>query len=373
MSNLEIRAEIIKLGRVLDLDPAKLEFMSAIPAADIRQLRETAHEFFFSRGRTLFQKLASATKLLPGKLTAFMGEKVFGPVFVARIAGEMSADRAVDIAERMPTGFLADVCLQLDPRRVGEIIRQMPPEKVRDVALELVRRGEYITMGLFVGYLSEAAIKLVMAAISDEEHLLRIGLFSEAKPQIPQLMRMLPEQRLRKFVKLAQDETKNLWGEALSLMTYADPEMMRRLGDMMAEEDDAALTRLLRRSHEQRLWSSILPVIARMSPDKQARLVHLPALADAEILLTLFEAAEQDGLWRLLLPLLGGIVEGGDPQALLRLAQAGEKARLVPNLIAMAAQLDVKERAQLSQVIAALPDDLRGRYASELAQAGFSA
>ncbi len=377
MSTLEIRAEIIKLGRVLDLDPARLEFMSAVPAAEIRRLRETAHEFFFNRGRSLFQNLAAATKLLPGKLTAFMGEKVFGPVFVARIAGEMPADRAVEIAQRMPTGFLADVCLQLDPRRVGEIIRQMPPEKVRDVALELVRRGEYITMGLFVGYLSEPAIKLVMAAITDEEHLLRIGLFIEARPQIPKLMRMLPDVRLRNFIKLAQDESKNLWAEALSLMAHADTAMMRKLGDMMVDEGEVALTRLLQRSQAQGLWSGILPLIAQMSPDRQSRLVHLEALADPEVLASLFRTAEEEGLWRLILPLVAGMTQGeganaarsADPAKLLRLFHAAEQARLLPRLLALVEQFSTEERCWMATIAAAMPAELQERFADEVDRA----
>ena len=35
-----------------------------------------------------------------------------------------------------------------------------------------------------VGYLTDEAIRRVMAAITDEEHLLRIGLFIEAKDQV---------------------------------------------------------------------------------------------------------------------------------------------------------------------------------------------
>ncbi len=378
MSTLENRAEIIKLSRVLGLKPEQLEFLHHTAPADIRHLRETTHEYLFNRGRSLFQKLAAATKLLPGKLTAFIGQKVFAPVFIARIAGEMPPDRAVDIAQRMEIPFLADVTLELDPRRVGDIIRQMPVEIVRDVALELIRRREYITMGLFVGYLTDQAIRQVMAAITDEEHLLRIGLFIEAKDQVPKLMRMVPEARFPRFLKLAQDESKNLWAEALSLMAYADAGMMRKLGDMMADEGDAALARLLQRSQEQDLWGAILPVIAQMSPDKQSRLVHLDALADAEVLKSLFRTAEEDRLWRLMLPLVAGMTEGeitatarsANPEKLLRLFRAAEQAHLVPKLLGLVDQFSAEERSWMATIAAAMPAELQERFAEEVDQAG---
>lgn len=377
MSTLEVRAEIIKLSRVLDLKPEQLEFLNHTAPADIRHLRETTHEYLFNRGRSLFQRLAMSTKLLPGKLTAFIGQKVFAPVFIARVAGEMPTDRAVEIAQRMEIPFLADVTLELDPRRVGDIIRQMPVEIVRDVALELIRRGEYITMGLFVGYLTEQAIKQVMAAITDEEHLLRVGLFIEAKDQVPKLMRLVPDARFPRFLKLAQDESKNLWAEALSLMAYADAPMMRKLGDMMADEGDAALTRLLQRSHEQDLWGSILPVIAQMSPDKQSRLVHLDALADPEVLKSIFRTAEEDNLWRLMLPLVAGMSTGemaataqaANPEKLLRLFRAAEQAHLVPKLLALVDQFSIEERTWMATIAAAMPAELQESFAEEVDQA----
>jgi len=378
VSTLEIRAEVIKLGRVLGLEPAQLEFLHHTPAQDIRHLREVTHEYFFNRGRTMFQRLAATTKLVPAKLTAYIGQKVFAPVFIARIAGEMSPERAVDIAQRMEIRFLADVTLELDPRRVGDIIRQMPVAIIRDVALELIRRGEFITMGLFVGYLSESAIRQVMAAITDEEYLLRIGLFIEAKEQVPKLMRLVPDERFPRFLKLAQDESKNLWAEALSLMAYADGAMMRKLGDMMADEGDAALTRLLQRSHAQDLWGSILPVIAQMSPAKQSRLVHLDALADPEVLKSLFRVAEEDNLWRLMLPLIAGMTgsemaataSAADPEKLLRLFRAAEQAHLVPKLLALVDQFSAEERAWMATIAAAMPAELQERFAEEVDQAG---
>lgn len=371
MTALEVRAEIIKLGRVLDRNPEQLHFLVEVPAADIRRLRESVHEHLFNGDRATFRKLAAAAKLLPTRITAVIAQKAFAPVFVARIAGEMPVDRAIDIAQRMDTGFLADVTPELDPRSVGPIIRQMPVQVVRDVALELIRRREYITMGLFVGYLTDAALEQVIAAIRDEEDLLQIGLFVEAREAIPKLVGMLSDQRLERLVALALDAAKDLWGPALSLMAHVDPAMQRRLGDLVAREDDATLTRLLRRTVAEDLWPAVLPVVARMSPDAQARLLRLDALADPEVLRSIVAAVEDGDLLREVLPLVAATVAAGGvdvdgPQRLLRVAA---EADLVPRVLALAALLGTEERPWLARIAAAAPAELQDDFAREVERA----
>lgn len=378
MTALEVRAEIIKLARVLGRDVDELQFLTSVPAMDIRHLRETTHEHLFNGDRATFRKLAAASKLLPARITAAIAQKAFAPVFIARIAGEMPTDRAIDIAQRIDTRFLADVTLELDPRAVGPIIREMPVAVVRDVALELVRRREYITMGLFVGHVTDRALEQVIAAITDEEHLLRIALFVEAKEKISTLAGKLSDQRLRRIVELAQDESKDLWGSGLSLMAYVDPPIQRTLGDMVAEESDETLTRLLRRCQDEDLWPAILPVIARMSPDKQARLLRLDALADPEVLTSVFRAAEEHDLLRTVLPIvatmagadIAGAAEAVGADRLVRLFRAAEDAHLVPHLLGMTDQLDDEERSWLAAVAAAMPAELQDRFALEVEQAG---
>ncbi|MGI5127690.1 hypothetical protein ACQEVB_12835 [Pseudonocardia sp. CA-107938] len=377
MTSLEVRAEILKLARVLDRNPEHLLFLTEVPAADIRRLREAAHEHLFNGERARFRRIAAATKLLPTRVVTAVAEKAFAPVFLARIAGEMPTDRAIEIAQRMNTGLLADVTLELDPRAVGPILHGMPVAVVRAVALELVRRGEHIAMGLFVGYLSDRAIREVLAALTDEEDLLRIGLFIEARERIPTLVRMLSTQRQRRIVELAQDEAKDLWATVVALMAQVDAQTQRTLGDMVADQDDEQLTRLLHRSQDQDLWPGILPVVIRMSPDKQARLLSLDALADPEVLTRIFEDAERHDLARTLLPMIATIdvddvvaaanAIGGEK--LVRLFRAAEAANLVPRLLAIAARLDAEQRAWLMAVTVAMPAELQERFTDEVERA----
>ena len=49
----------------------------------------------------------------------------------------------MDVAAKLPTEFLADVAVELDPRRASDVIAGMPAEQVAAVTRELTRRGFY--------------------------------------------------------------------------------------------------------------------------------------------------------------------------------------------------------------------------------------
>jgi hypothetical protein len=169
---LEIRAEILKLARLLGRDPHSLSYLEQVPAADIRALREQVTDMLFTAHGHTLSRLAAASKLLPVGLAATIGERAFGPVLCARVAGMLEPSRAVEIAARLPTPFLADVAIDIDPRRASDVIGRIPPAQVAAVTRELVRREEHVTMGRFVGHLADEAIAAALTAM-DERALLQ--------------------------------------------------------------------------------------------------------------------------------------------------------------------------------------------------------
>jgi hypothetical protein len=88
----------------------------------VRRLRERATDRLFDADGHALQRIAAASKLLPAAVAAAIGQRAFGPLLCARIAGRLDPGRGVDLAARLPAEFLADVAVELDPRRAGEII-----------------------------------------------------------------------------------------------------------------------------------------------------------------------------------------------------------------------------------------------------------
>ena len=105
MSKLESSAEIQKIGQLLGVKGDDLSFLQDLPVKELINLRGLTTDKLFNDGRKLFQKLASASKLMPAGITASIGEKVFGPMLCARIASEMPYQRAVELAQKMSIPF----------------------------------------------------------------------------------------------------------------------------------------------------------------------------------------------------------------------------------------------------------------------------
>lgn len=223
------RPEILKLARLLGRDPDALSYLNEVADDDLRQLRELVTERLFSaQGQTL-SRLAAASKLLPTGLVATLGERTFGPLLSARIAGLLEPSRAVDLAGKLPTPFLADVAIELDPRRASEVIGRVPARRVADVAAELGRRGEYVTLGRFVGHVGDDALRAAMAVLSDRD-VLQVAFVMEQKDRLEELADLLGPQRLRSLIDTAGREGLEVQGR--DLLDHVSAERRHEISDV---------------------------------------------------------------------------------------------------------------------------------------------
>jgi hypothetical protein len=238
---LEARAEIAKLAALLSRAPGSLDYLQGAEPTDLRRLREQATDRLYDADRAAMQRIAATSKLVPVPLVAKLGEGVFGALLCARVAGLLDPPRAVEIATRLSPAFLADVAMSLDPRRVSDVIAQMPVERIVAVARELLARSELITMGRFVGHLSDPAL-LASARLADGPALLRIAFVLEGKERLDHLVSVLSDDQLAAM--LAAADAERLWPEVLDLLGHLDEGNLHRLADITAARDEELLARL---------------------------------------------------------------------------------------------------------------------------------
>jgi hypothetical protein len=303
MSKLDTSAELVKLGQLLGVPSAELSFLESLPLTTLIKVRALTTDKLFNDGRKLFQKLASASKLMPAGVTATIGEKIFGAMLCARIASEMPYKRAVELADKMTIPFLAQVTLELDPRRVKDIIQNIPLAKLRAVATELLAQKHYIVMGGFVGYMLPAQLKIILQDVSSEEALLHIGFFIENKHQLSDIIRLLAKERLHKLIGYLQTH-EELWPEALALMIHLEDDLKRELGDIAAEFGGTVLDNLVGTVQQMDLWQDALPLFACMSPATQFKLINTPLLSEVIPLTSVLVNTDRFSLWATLLPLI---------------------------------------------------------------------
>ncbi len=276
---LATRAEILKLARVLRRDPDQLGYLDKVAPGDLRELREQVTEVLWSAQSQAFARLAAASRVLPIRVVAAIGERAFGPVLAARISGLLDPGRAVEMANTMPIDFLADVAVELDPRRSGPVITRIPAERIAAITRELVRRHEYVTMGRFVGHLDERAVTAAVEQM-DETTLLQVAFVLESKDGLDQLVNLLAPERLQRIVEAVGRE--GLWAELLDLFANLGPARRSELARHAETLDDAELEALLRAAAEYELWSELLPLLQELSPETQQRIARATAALEPE-------------------------------------------------------------------------------------------
>jgi hypothetical protein len=276
-AQLAARAEILKLARLLRLDPEQLEYLEDVPADDVRVLREQVTDVLFTDHSHALGRLAAASKLLPVRVVATIGEKAFGPVLSARIAGRLDPARAVEMADALPIEFLADVAAELDPRRASEVISRIPAARIGAVTAELVRRREYVTMGRFVGHLGDEALGAALGEMSDAD-ILHVGFVLESKSTLEHLIELLPAQRLEALVDAAAAD--DLWPETLDLLSHLSDGRRAELAQTVSGRQDGVLEAIVATAVEYGMWGELLPLLPVLPDHAQQRVARAAAKLD---------------------------------------------------------------------------------------------
>jgi hypothetical protein len=304
MTRLATRAEVAKLSRTLGADPATLAFLERLPAEQVRELRRSVYDRYYTFDRKLFQRVTRAFRRIPSLIGAWIA-RLAGPLLTARVAGDLPARHAARMAQRLPPAFVADVCLYLDPRCAHDLIHALPTRAILPIALELLQRRDWITTGRFVDFLPDDAIRTVLEHIENDEMLLRISFFVESPDRLDHVVHLMPAERLRQAILLAVDESRDLLTEVMSLIIHVSYALKRELGDLAAAQDESVLDRVVEATHAQRLWTDLLPVISVVSPEAQRKVVNLPILRnDPGVLQAILTAAHEGSLWGEVLPLI---------------------------------------------------------------------
>jgi len=274
MSALQHRAELERLARVLGTGRDRLAYLEALDPATLKQLRERSTAMLYDADRDSLQRIASAARLLPSAIIALIAEKSLGPLLCARIAGLMAVDTAVDVAKRLPTPFLADVCVELDPRRAKAVIDGIPVARVVEVSLELARRREYMTMGRFVDILGIDALAAVIARLPDNAALLKISFYAEDRARLNRVIEKLPAARFGGIIDAALKNDGVLWPEALALIGELEPRWRRRFGEIVLTRDAAGIARIIAVSDAQSLWPALMPLADAVEDEHAVACLH---------------------------------------------------------------------------------------------------
>jgi hypothetical protein len=133
------------------------------------------------------------------------------------------------MADALPIEFLADVAVELDPRRASEVISRIPPDRIAAVTAELVRRHEYVTMGCFVGHLADPALRAALGEMSDAD------LSHGRRRELAQSVGRRKDDVLEAIVAAAAEH--GMWPELLPLILELPADAQERVSRAAAKLD----------------------------------------------------------------------------------------------------------------------------------------
>jgi hypothetical protein len=267
---LEAQVEIVKLARLLGTEPEELGYLSGAEPDDIRSFRDQVTDVLFDGDRARLGGFAAGSRVIPAAFAATVAERALGPVLCARLTALVEPDKAVEIAKRLPPPFLAEVAIEMDPRRAKDVIAHVPANLIEAVAGELGRRGEAVTMGRFVGFLKDPALRAAMKGI-DDSTLLQTAFVMERKERLDHIISLLPPARLRSIVVCANE--REMWPETLDLLTSVSAQRRAALVELALDEDlEAMLPGLFAAVEQADGWETGLRLLAELPPELKARL-----------------------------------------------------------------------------------------------------
>jgi hypothetical protein len=267
---LDAQVEIVKLARLLGTDPDELGYLGGAQPDDIRRFRDQVTDVLFDGDQARLGGFAAGSRVIPAAFAATVAERALGPVLCARLTALVEPDKAVEIAKRLPAPFLAEVAIEMDPRRAKDVIAHVPADLIEAVAGELGRRGEAVTMGRFVGFLKDPAVRAAMRAI-DDSTLLQTAFVMERKERLDHIVSLLPAKRLRSIVISAND--REMWPETLDLLTSVSDKRRAALVELALNEDlEAMLPGLFAAVEEADAWESGLGLLAELPAELKAQL-----------------------------------------------------------------------------------------------------
>lgn len=267
---LDTRVEIVKLARLLGVQPEELDYLGAANPDDVRQFRDQVTDVLFDGDRRRLGGFAAGSRVTPAPVAATVAERALGPVLCARLTALVDPAKAVEIARRLPAPFLAEVAVEMDPRRAKDVIANVPDDLIGQVATELTRRGETVTMGRFVGYLSDHALRAAMGGM-DDVALIQTAFVMEGKERLDTILELLPDERARTVI-LAADEH-SMWPETLDLLTNVGSARRAALVEVSLNAGlEHILPSLIMAVEETDSWESGLRLLVDLPDDLKQRL-----------------------------------------------------------------------------------------------------
>lgn len=290
----DLRAEIGKLARLLDVDPKSLVFLEPAGWREIRQLRQLVSDHFFGAGEPRLRNLAAIAKLVPVQVIVKLAPLVFEPRMGAGLASLIDEDKALKLVPKLPPSMLAEAVPYIDPRRVGPLAAKIPVEVMREMVPYLVAANEHAAMGQFIDYVTKEQLDGLLPYV-DDATLLTIIETAENRDQFNEIMPLVSDVRVGRLITTAKE-----LGQLpiiFELLEHVDAEIRAHTTNIAMNQSDSVLESFLIELAAEDRFDLLLSAIPLMGRGELIRLGRSRALTALSTLKSLFAAAGRTDNW----------------------------------------------------------------------------
>jgi hypothetical protein len=226
--SIGVTAEVERVAQLLRCTTRDVDFLCRFSAPEIRLLRLAMADRLYADHATTYSRIASASRLLPMRVTAPLAQRMLPPRVSAGVVASLPPGQAADMAQRMSVDYVADVSSFLSATLSEPVLTRLPADMITRVAAVLAGREDYNTMAEVVGALNEEQVLAVVESIDDPETLVQVALRVTDTRALHRLTLVLPDERLLLMVGWARRRTR-MWPELLGLVGRLPPDQRRRL------------------------------------------------------------------------------------------------------------------------------------------------
>ncbi|MEU1210724.1 hypothetical protein [Nocardia sp. NPDC005825] len=369
MTDLVTRAQLVLLARTLHVPVQRLAHLERLGPHRLHELQQRMAANLFDRHAPVFDRIAKLVPIIPLAISLPIVQKLVPPTMTGRAAGAIGVQypaKAIEALVRMDVGYAADCAPYLDPRTVGQLADDAPPEPVVAIVNELLARRDYITAGPFLAYATPELIRAVEQGVPDDEGLIQSAAFAYSSESISAVMRQLLAGEARRVPRLLGaviNGSKELRLAALSVFARCTPDVIAAVGDILFEvAPPSAVADLLSTFIAADATDDMLRFVGRLSPHALTRLALNPVLPEiADALVDAVDGSSDVGVWRgVLEPLArtpnevrrraGLRLARLDAATLLTLPALAQAARLWPPLLWVLAATDVDVQSRIGEL-----------------------
>ncbi len=357
---VDVKAELIKLSRVLGAEVEDLAFLESVGWREIRQFRRQVTDQFFLAAESRLKNLAAAAKLIPNPVIVKLAPLYFEPRMAAGVASLVDEEKALKLVPKLPVDLMAATVPYIDPRRVGPLVSKVPVEVARKLAPILLEAKEYISLGQLVDYVTPGQLDGLLPFI-DDVSLLMIAEVTENKDQFNVIIPLIDDARIARLIQSAKDA--DLWHVALDLLNEINGDLRGRMADIAAQQSDTVLNSLVDAVYEANMFDMLLPTTRLMRPENLARFAKAKGLESADVVNAIVDSAVRNNLWDALLPMVPHLTDAG--MRTLANSPALLDRDIVATVVSQAV-VSAKLFVEALPLIATVPDAVRGSFADEI-------